>query len=95
MPIAALGAEYAKAGNREQARKAIEQLNHFQAYVPPCSLAWVYLALGDNNTALDFLEKAYQERSGCVSSLKVFPEWDPLRSNPRFIELLKKVGLGN
>ena len=42
---------------------------------------------------MDLLEKAYQERSGCVASLKVFPDWDPLRSDPRFIELLKKVGL--
>jgi adenylate cyclase len=93
MPIGFLGEEYAKAGNREQARKAIEQLNHFQTYVPPCSPAWVYLALGDNNTALDLLEKAYQERSGCVTSLKVLPAWDPLRSDPRFIDLMKKVGL--
>ena len=38
MPIASLAAEYARSGNREQARKAIEQLNHFQTYVAPCLL---------------------------------------------------------
>jgi tetratricopeptide (TPR) repeat protein len=93
--ISLLGYEYASSGNQEQARKVIEQLNHLpaQTYVAPCGPAWVYLALGENNTALDLLEKAYQERSGCVTDLKVGPEWDPLRYEPRFIELLKKVGL--
>ena len=72
-PIALLGAEYARSGNREQARKVIEQLNRLpaQTYVAPCYPASVYLALGENNTALDLLEKAYQERSGCMASLKV------------------------
>ena len=55
----------------------------------------VYVGLGENDKAFDLLEKAYQERSACVAFLKVFQEWDPLRSDPRFIELLKKVGLGN
>ena len=94
-PIAALAAGYARSGNREQARKTLEQLDHFQTYVAPCYPALAHLALGDNNTALDLLEKAYQERSGCIVPLKVFPDWDPLRSDPRFVDLLKKVGLGN
>ena len=42
---------------------------------------------------LDLLEKAYQERSGCLTDLKVDRDWDPLRSDPRFIDLLKKIGL--
>ncbi|HEY6418635.1 MAG TPA: tetratricopeptide repeat protein [Candidatus Binataceae bacterium] len=94
-PIAFLGLEYARSGNREQARKAIEQLNHLpaQTYVSPCWPASVYVALGENNTALDLLEKAYQERSGCVATLKVLNYWNPLRSDPRFIALLKNVGL--
>lgn len=95
IPVAFLAAEYARSGNREQARKGIEHLNRLpaQIYVAPCSRAGIYVALGENNTALDLLEKAYQERSACVAFLKVFPAWDPLRSDPRFIELLKKVGL--
>jgi adenylate cyclase len=93
--IALLGYEYGRSGNREQARKVIEQLNRLSArtYVAPCCPAWVYLALGENSTALDLEEKAYQERSGCVSSLKDAHMWGPLRSDPRYIELLKKVGL--
>jgi len=94
-PIAFLGSEHARLGNREQARKVLEQLNHLPAqdYVAPCWPASVYLELGEKNTALDLLEKAYQERSGCVAGLKVFPLWGPLRSDPRFIALLKNVGL--
>jgi Flp pilus assembly protein TadD len=95
--ISFLAAEYARSGNREQARKALEQLNHLpaQTYIAPCYPASAYAALGENNTALDLLQKAYQERSACVVFLKVFGDWDPLRSDPRFIELLKNVGLGN
>ena len=95
IPIALLGKEYARSGNREQARKVIEQLNHLpaQMYVAPCYPAWVYLALGENNTALDLLEKAYRDHSGCLTNAKVYSGYDPLRSDPRFIELLKKVGL--
>ena len=95
IPIAFLAAEYARSGNREQARKVIEQLNRLpaQTYVAPCYRATVYVALGENNTALDLLEKAYQQRSACVAFLKIFADWDPVRSDPRFIDLLKKVGL--
>jgi Flp pilus assembly protein TadD len=61
-PIAFLGAAYARSGNREQARKVIATLNHLpaQTYVAPCLPAMVYVALGENRTALDLLEKAYQ-----------------------------------
>jgi len=96
-PRAFLGVEYAKSGNREQARKVLEQINRLpaQTYVAPCLPASVYVALGENNTALDLLEKAYHERSSCLVFMKFAPEWDPVRSDPRFIDLLKKVGLGN
>ncbi len=95
MSIAFLGYEYAKSGNQEQARKVIEELNHLPTYVAPCWKAYVHLPLGENDIALDLLEKAYQERSGCLTDLKVDRDWDPLRSDPRFTDLLKKVGLSN
>ena len=93
--IALLGIEYARTGNREQARKVIEQLNHppAQTYVPRCWLAWIHLALGENNAALDLLDQAYQEHSNCLTDLKISRDWDPVRSNPRFIAVLKNVGL--
>jgi adenylate cyclase len=96
-PIAFLAAEYARSGNRAQARKVMRQLDRLPAetYVAPCYPASIYVGLGENGKALDLLEKAYQERSACVTFIKVFQEWDPLRSDTRFMDLLKKVGLGN
>jgi hypothetical protein len=56
--------------------------------------AIVYVGLGDKQRALKGLEKAYAARSQFLAYLKIDKIWDPLRSDPRFIELLKKVGLG-
>jgi tetratricopeptide (TPR) repeat protein len=95
-PISLVAAEYARLGNRAKALKLIEDLNHLpaQTYVAPCNPALAYVGLGENRTAMDLLEKAYQERSDCVTLLgKKNRDWDPLRSDPRFIDLLKKVGL--
>ena len=93
--ISVLGIEYAKSGNREQAREVIEQLKKMSAhiYVSPAQTAQIYVALGDKRTALDLLEKAYEDRSDALTWLKVDRDYDPLRSEPRFIVLLKKVGL--
>jgi len=53
----------------------------------------VYTGLGDQNEALSWLEKACEERDVRVTILKVDPRWDSLRSNSRFIAILKRVGL--
>ena len=55
----------------------------------------VYLGLGDKERALDGLDQAYEAGSQWVTWLKVDQMFDPLRSEPRFIALLKKVGLGS
>jgi Flp pilus assembly protein TadD len=91
-----LGLEYAKSGNREQAREVIEQLKRMSAhvYVSPAKTATLYAVLGDKRTALDLLEKAYEIRDVNLAFwIKVDHNYDSLRSEPRFIELLKKVGL--
>jgi Flp pilus assembly protein TadD len=92
---AGLGLEYAMSGNRQQARDAIEQLKRMSAhiYVSPAHAAWIYLALGDKRTSLDLLEKAYEIRDRNLVWIKVDHNYDSLRSEPRFIELLKKIGL--
>jgi hypothetical protein len=62
-------------------------------YVSPAHTAWIYLALGDKRTALDLLKKAYEDRDQRLPWIKVDHNYDSLRSEPRFIALLKKVGL--
>ena len=89
-----LGYAYAKSGNRAKAESTIAELNQMSSrrFVDPFGPALVYLGLGDNQRALDLLEKTYKVRSQDVLWLKVDKIFDPLRSESRFIALLKKVG---
>jgi hypothetical protein len=56
-------------------------------------IALHYIAAGDNDKTLTWLERAVEEHAGWLPDLKMEPTWDPLRSNPRFVALVKKVGL--
>jgi eukaryotic-like serine/threonine-protein kinase len=62
-------------------------------YVPPDYIAWFYATLGDKEAAFAWLEKAYAARSPTLLMLKIFPGYAPLRDDPRFAALIKKVGL--
>jgi hypothetical protein len=53
----------------------------------------VHVGLGANDKAFEYLERAYEERSGSLIYLKVEPILDPLRSDPRFQDLVRRVGL--
>jgi TolB-like protein/DNA-binding winged helix-turn-helix (wHTH) protein len=64
-------------------------------YVSPLFIAGSYLNLGDKDHALEWLDKAYQERSPVLFAIKVDPSWDPLRSDPRFDKLIRKIGFPN
>ncbi len=90
---AALGHVYAVSGRREEARTQREALEALQQtrYVSPVAMAILYTGLGDKGRALDFLEKAKQERSPELTLLKVEPRFDPLREEPRFRRLVKAV----
>ena len=59
----------------------------------PLSFARVYVGLGNKDQAIAWLEKAYEERSTGFYLLKVDPMWDPLRSDPRFQDLQRRIGL--
>jgi len=59
----------------------------------PVPMALAYVGVGDNGAALSSLEKAYAGRSNLLTTLKVEPAYDPLRDDPRFQELLRRVGL--
>ena len=90
-----LGYAYAAAGERAKAEAMIAELNQMSSrrFVSPFCTAMIYLGLGDKRRALEGLEKAYEVRSQWLATLKVDRVFDPLRSDPRFIELLKKVHL--
>jgi len=61
--------------------------------VSPLSLAGIYAALGDKEKAVALLEKAYAEREFWLRTLKTDPDWDSLRSDPRFQRLLRQLKL--
>ena len=90
-----LGYTYGASGDRVKASAMVEQMKHksLHGYVPPFNLAIVYLGMGERERALDDLEKAYRAHSEWMSQIKMDRIFDPLRSEPRFIALMKKVNL--
>jgi len=90
-----LGYAYAVAGRRPAALDVIEKLKATSSehYVPPAAVALVFSGLGERGEALAWLEKANEERDPWITGLKVEPMFDPLRSDPRFQDLLRRVGL--
>lgn len=94
--ISMTGYAWALEGEAVHARNVIEELEQLstQRHVPANSMAVVYSALGENDQAFDWLEKAYRERDVRLTFLKTDPKWDLLRTDARFAEILKRVGLG-
>jgi tetratricopeptide (TPR) repeat protein len=88
-----MGWAYARSGQRDKALNILEELNQLasQRFVSPYCQALVYLGLREDDKALDWLEKAYEEGSIWLDWLKVDPLYDPLRSTPRFQVLYKKM----
>jgi serine/threonine protein kinase/Tfp pilus assembly protein PilF len=90
-----LGQAYAEAGRIEQAREVLRRLEEVarQQYVSPYHLAYVYTGLGEQEAAMDLLERAYEERAGSVYGVKGSFLFTALRSHPRFRALLRKMNL--
>jgi len=63
-----------------------------QGYAASYGIALVYHGLGDKDKALEWLERAFQERIAQASGIDVEPVWDELRSDPRFAALVKRIG---
>jgi len=93
--LAHLGQVYAASGRQREARKVLGNLLQLsrKQYVPAESIAEVYAGLGDKARALEWLEQAYEERSRTFFYLKVFPQWDSLREEPKFQHLVRRMGL--
>jgi TolB-like protein len=86
---------YARAGQRGEALKLLRELEALSTRerVSPIYIVRIYCGLGDKDQALAWLRKAYDEHSDHVLSIGVDPVYDPLRSDPRFIEILRGIGL--
>ena len=95
MALAKLAQTYALAGETEQARSILEKLQSLsrERYVSPYDLAMIYIALQDCEQALTSLEEALAQRSLWMGYIDLEPQLDPLRSDPRFQVLLRRVGL--
>ena len=86
---------YGISGNKTKARRTLERLKalskHYQ--IPAHHFVLVYIGLGQTDEAFQWLEKAYQQHSRMMTWLKVDPRFDSLRQDPRFTDLVRRVGM--
>jgi TolB-like protein len=94
-PQPGLAITYAKTGRQNEAERVFNEVKTFAAthYVAGEAIAKICVALKDNDSAFQWLERAYQEHSGSLHGIAVRPEFRPLYSDPRFADLLKRIGL--
>ncbi|MCI0443060.1 protein kinase [bacterium] len=95
--LSALGYVYARAGRKEDALEMLKKLTDLSSrrYVSPYDIALVYAGLGDKDEAFSWLEKAYQERATWLIVLNYDQQWDPLRNDDRFSNLLHRMNFSS
>ena len=93
--LALLGYAHARSGERKESLQMIDKLKAAskQSFVPALFIALVYAGLQDKDQAFTWLEKAYEERFNRLAYLKLEALWDPIRSDSRFADLLRRVGI--
>jgi adenylate cyclase len=94
-PSQGLAITYAKMGRREEAHRILEQLieKSRQQYVAADAIAGVYAALGEKDEAFRWLDRAFDEHSASMVSFTSHPEFRSLRSDPRFTDLVRRLGI--
>ena len=92
-PTAVLGMAYAADGQRAEAEKVLSEMNQkaSRGWVPSYAFAEIYAGLRDKSQTLDALEKSYEERAWFLTYLNTAPEFDFIRSEPRFQALLRRM----
>jgi eukaryotic-like serine/threonine-protein kinase len=92
-----LGRAYAESGRRNDAIKIINELNERakNEYISPYDLAIIYVGLRDMERAMEYLARAHDDRAGWIINLNVDPLFDPIRSDPRFKELVHRMKLNS
>jgi serine/threonine protein kinase/Tfp pilus assembly protein PilF len=95
LALSELGHAYAVSGRKREAEQTLKELQDWskQSYVPAYNFAEVYIGLGEKEQAFASLEKAYADRSLYLTFLKDDPQFDSLHSDPRYKDLLRRVGL--
>jgi len=95
LAMAGLAHIYAMSGRKAEAHKVLAELQSLSehSYVPATDTAMIYAGLGEKDKSFAQLDKAYEEHSFTLSNLKVEPRFDPLHSDPRFADLLRRIGL--
>jgi TolB-like protein/DNA-binding winged helix-turn-helix (wHTH) protein/Flp pilus assembly protein TadD len=88
---------YGRAGQQVQARHALVKLQQLYRHqtIGPDPILWAYVGVGDRDQAFAWFEKAYADHSNLLTSLKVNPAYDALREDPRFQDLMRRVGLAS
>ena len=86
---------YALMGKREEARKILNNLIEYskENFVSSVGIALVFAALGEKDQVFSWLEKAFRERDPYLIDLNNYHRFDPVRSDPRFTDLLRRIGL--
>ncbi len=89
------GITYLAIGEQERAQQILDEMlkRSQKSYIPFTYIAGFFITLGDQDQALEWLEKAYEKHDMRLAYLKVNPRYDGIRTNPRFVALLRKIGL--
>jgi TolB-like protein/Tfp pilus assembly protein PilF len=82
-------------GRTDEVRPILAELlaREHKEYVPPATLAWLFILLGDNEAAIPWMSRAFEERSNAMAYIDVDPAWDGLRQDPRFQAMVARTGL--
>ena len=92
-PLAFSGYALAKSGRTAEARAALDELSKLSTgrFVPPYHIALIHNGLGEEDQALTWLERGFEQRDAKMVFLKVEPKWNNLRSEPRFVALMRRM----
>ena len=95
LPLHGLAITYARMGRTREAREVLGRLEAYARnhYVNPVFLAGIYASLGNPDRALQYLERAITDRTVLAAGISFWPELAPLHTDPRFVALIKRVGL--
>ena len=93
--LAQLGHAYALQGRAREARELLDELNVLSKtrYVPAFDQMLVHAGLGERDEAFAWLQRAYDERYGMLALLRVDPDLEALRDDPRFGQFVRKIGV--